>query len=153
MVGMSPDWLARLAPAHAPAPAGWWPPAPGWWTLALLLLLAVGAWSYWFMRPARRFSRAALRELKQLENRPRDDAQMASELEQLLRRYALAIHGHGNVANLSGATWLAFVVAHGGDELAGEAGQNLLSAAYGSRVPTDRDRWLKGARNFLRHRR
>lgn len=144
------DWLTKLAPAHAPTPVGWWPPAPGWWILALLLMLAAGGWLYWFMRPAKRISRTALRELKQLKGRPCNDIQLASELECLLRRYALAIHGREVAANLSGETWLTFIVAHGGAELDGEAGSNLLRTAYGSRVQTDRTLWLEGARNFLR---
>ncbi|MHB1590172.1 MAG: DUF4381 domain-containing protein [Sulfuricella sp.] len=150
MAGMNTDGLAQLAPAHAPTPAGWWPPAPGWWALLLLLLLVVGALAYWFRRQPNRLSRAALRELKQLETHPGDDVQLASELEHLLRRYALATYGRDRVANLSGDAWLAFVSAHGGAELAGETGQSLLRAAYGSRVQTERARWLKGARNFLR---
>lgn len=153
MAGMNTDWLAQLAPAHAPAPAGWWPPAPGWWALALLLLLLAGGWAYWFRRPANRLSRAALRELKRMESHSGDDIQLASELEYLLRRYALAAYGRDRAANLSGDAWLAFVAAHGGTELAGEAGQSLLRAAYGSRMQSERARWLKGARNFLRRRR
>src|SRR5690606_7958549 len=29
--------LDQLEPLIAPAPINWWPPAPGWWLLALLL--------------------------------------------------------------------------------------------------------------------
>lgn len=150
---MNTDWLAQLAPPHEPTPAGWWPPAPGWWALALLLLLLAGGLVYWLLRPSNRLSRAALHELKQLESHPGDDGQLASELENLLRRYAIAIYGREKVANLSGDAWLAFVAAHGGTELAGEPGQSLLRAAYGSPVQIDRTLWLKGARDFLRRRR
>ena len=43
MGSVTPDWLAQLAPAHAPPPAGWWPLAPGWWVL-LMLLVARRSW-------------------------------------------------------------------------------------------------------------
>jgi len=33
-----PDWLAQLAPAHAPPPPGWWPLAPGWWAVMILII-------------------------------------------------------------------------------------------------------------------
>lgn len=153
MGGLNADWLSQLAPAHAPPPPGWWPPAPGWWGLALLLGLIAAALVYRLRRPAGRLRRAALRELKRLEAGANDDVRLAGELEHLMRRYAVAAYGREVAARLSGADWLAFVVAHGGTELAGETGHALLRAAYGSPVPADRARWLKGARGFLKARR
>ena len=151
MGSMNSHWLTQLAPPHAPPPPGWWPVAPGWWVLALLLLLGTGTLLYWFGHPSRQLSRAALHELKQLENSV-DDTELAIELESLLRRYALAVYGREAVANLSGDSWLTFVAAKGGAELTGETGRNLLRAAYGGHADIDRARWLKGARNFLRQR-
>lgn len=153
MGGLKTDWLAQLAPPHAPPPPGWWPPAPGWWGLALLLVLIAAGLTYAYRRPAARLRRAALRELKALERGQNDDIRLASELEQLMRRYAVAAHGRETVARLSGAAWLAFVAAHGGQALAGEAGQSLLRAAYGSPAGIDRARWFEGARGFLGARR
>lgn len=152
MGGMNTNWLAQLAPPHAPPPPGWWPPAPGWWVLALALLLLFAGLGYWLRHPRNRLRRIALRELKRLETRSVDDAVLASELEHLLRRYAIAAYGRETVAQLSGADWLAFLAAHGGAELAGETGQNLLRAAYGSPTQIDRAGWLRGARNFLGRR-
>lgn len=153
MGGLNADWLTQLAPPHAPPAPGWWPPAPGWWGVALLLVLAVAIPLLRWRRPAARLRRAALRELKQLEATSDDDVRLAGALEQLMRRYAVAAYGREAVARLSGAAWLAFVVQHGGKELAGPAGGALLRAAYGSPAAADRARWLKGARGFLGARR
>lgn len=152
---MNNDWLSRLAPDHAPPPPGWWPPAPGWWALALLLLAILAGLAYWWRRPARRLRRAALLELEQLETRANDKAQLARELESLLRRYALARHGRDAVAGLSGSRWIDFVVAHGGRDWSGEAGLDLLRLAYGGDAqhrPTDPARWIAGARAFIKGR-
>lgn len=38
---MNPDLLSQLRDIHAAPMAPWWPPAPGWWAVALLLLLVL----------------------------------------------------------------------------------------------------------------
>ncbi len=153
MENMNQDWLKQLAPPHAPPPPGWWPPAPGWWLLLMLFAACVVALAYWRKHKPQRLRRVALRELRQLETRRCDDIEFASALQNLLRRYAVAVHGREAVAELSGERWLAFIVAHGGTALSGEAGTSLLHAAYGSRRLNDRAAWLEGARGFLRGKR
>lgn len=150
MDSVKPDWLAQLAPAHAPPPPGWWPLAPGWWALALLVVLAIVAVWYWQRRAQARLRRAALRELAQLERAAAGDAELARGLEHLVRRYAVARFGTESVANLSGARWLAFVAARGGMDWRGDAGAGLLRAAYGGSFQTERTRWLSGARAFIK---
>ena len=165
---MNPDLLQQLAPDRAPPPVGWWPLAPGWWALMALLLLAL-VLAVWLRkrarRPAKRWQRLALRELAQLQTASRqagrDDAHLAREVQQLLRRYAIARHGRETVAALSGDAWLAFVVRHGGHEWAGDSGQALLRCAYGGRAAqseapassADHERWLSGARAFIQSKR
>jgi hypothetical protein len=159
---MNGDWLAQLAPAHAPPPPGWWPPAPGWWGLALLLLLGIAALVYWWSRPPRRLGRVALRELARLEQEG-DEPQLAGRLQDLLRRYAVARYGREQVAGLTGSPWIEFLVAHGGADLAGKSGAALLRAAYGGEraqvAPAPRRQagaagnsalWLSGARGFIK---
>jgi len=36
---MNPDLLSQLKDIHSAPPVPWWPPAPGWWVLAFLLLV------------------------------------------------------------------------------------------------------------------
>ena len=153
MDSLNNDWLKQLAPPHALPPPGWWPLAPGWWILALAILLIAAVLVYRHQRRSARLSRAALHELDELAKHSHDDLQLASDLQNLLRRYAVTAWGREHVANLNGDAWLAFIVAHGGKELSGEAGQSLLRAAYGNRLLNDRTPWLNGARSFLRRQR
>lgn len=146
------DWLAQLAPAHAPPSPGWWPLAPGWWGVLVLTLIGIAAIGYWQTRPSVRLRRAALRELERLEGLASDDQTLASGIQNLLRRYAVARFGRAAVAGLSGERWISFVVAHGGSAWAGTAGNHLLRAAWGSAVEADRSAWLSGARDFLKAR-
>jgi hypothetical protein len=150
---MNNDWLSQLAPAHAPPPPGWWPPAPGWWGLALLLLAGAAGLTYWLNRPRRRLRRAALGELRQLETQVSEEARLASELEQLLRRFAVARYGRDGVAKLSGQRWVDFVVDHGGADWSGVTGPDILRLAYGGSArhrPVDPARWISGARGFIK---
>ena len=157
---MSTDWLTQLAPDRAPPPPLWWPPAPGWWALLLLLVLGcvIGAALYrGRRRPSvaagkRGWRRAALRELAQLEAAGGDDASVARSVQQVARRFAVARYGRACVAALSGDAWVAFVVAHGGPDWAGQAGRDLLRCAYGGGAVagSERERWLAGARGFVK---
>lgn len=150
---MTPDWISRLAPAHAPAPPGVWPPAPGWWMLAALVLAGAAAAVWWWRDPHRRSRRAALRELRAIRTGEPDPVSSARAIESLLRRFAVAVFGSVQVARLTGEEWLAFVAAQGGAPLAGEAGRSLLSTAFGGRARDDRDSWIAGADAFVRRAR
>lgn len=149
MGNMTPDWLAQLAPPHAPPPPGWWPLAPGWWALLIVFVLVTGAFIYWHSRKDVRLRRLALRELKMLQANSEDDTALARDLEHLLRRYAVARFGRDEVAGLSGERWLAFVVERGGVAWSGESGASLLRAAYGGAATAHRAAWLTGARAFI----
>ena len=150
---MTADWISRLAPAHAPSPPGWWPLAPGWWLLAVLLLAAIAASVWWWRDPYRRSRRAALRELRAIRAEESDVVSSARAIESLMRRFAVAVFGGAQVARLTGDRWLAFVAAHGGAPLAGEAGRSLLATAFGGQLSDDRECWIAGADAFVRHAR
>lgn len=111
--------LAELRGWHLPGPVPWWPPAPGWWLLGLILLALVAAGAAWARHRYRRgaAARAAQRELAALEvelARTGDVAAFVRALSRLLRRFALARFPPGEVAALTGERWLAFLDRHGG---------------------------------------
>ncbi len=154
---MKPDWLSQLAADRAPPPLGWWPPAPGWWGVAVALLLIALAGGLWYRRRRKgtpRLRRAAEQAMQGLHDASMDDATLARQLQDLMRRFALARFGHAEVARLSGEAWLNFVIQHGGQDWAGETGRLLLRCAYGDQSvrvsSTERSRWLAGAHAFLK---
>lgn len=154
MGGLTPmtpasNWLAQLAPDHAPPPPGWWPPAPGWWLLAALLIAFAIGLVLWWRNPRRRLRQAALRELARVGASTGNSNVIAAGIENVLRRFALAHFGQARVARLSGEAWLAFLVAEGADSLSGGPGRSLIAAAYGGQVPDARALWLAGARRFV----
>lgn len=148
---MNANWLDQLAPERAPAPPGWWPPAPGWWVLtALLIGVAIGAWTWW-RSPRRRLRRATLRELRKLRAADVTTGETAQAVQNLLRRYALAIFGQETVARLNGAAWLEFLAQHGAPNFGGGIGRSLLAACYGGGAAgADRAGWFAAAETFVR---
>lgn len=100
-----------LRDLHLPEPVGWWPLAPGWWILLLLVtaLLAYGlllAYWRWRHNAARRH---ALRELARYEAdylQHRNPVLLGKQLSQLLRRGMLAYAPRDEVAGLTGDAWL-----------------------------------------------
>ena len=134
------DPLAELRGYHLPDPVSWWPPAPGWWLLALLMAGLLVLMAIWLLRiwrqnrVARAAPRAALDELAALRaayTREGDVAAYARGLSRLLRRFALARFPRRAVAGLSGEDWLAFLDAHGGEgRFQAGPGRELLAAPY-----------------------
>ena len=114
-----PDPLADLRGWHLPESVSWWPPAPGWWVLALMALVLTALLIRWLVLRRRRgaAARAAARELDALQARLVQDGDRAAfvqGLSRLLRRFAVARFPRREVAGLTGERWLVFLDTHGG---------------------------------------
>lgn len=110
---MDPTQLP-LRDIHLPDAVGWWPLAPGWW--AVLLILAIFA-VWLIVRAMRRYKetaprRYALRELQRIEDefrRQSDPVALGRQVSELLRRSMLAYAPRRDVAGLTGEAWLAWL--------------------------------------------
>lgn len=100
-----------LRDIHEFARVSWWPPAPGWWLVAAVMLglFAYLAWKY-LLLPGRisAWRRDARHRLLLLRRRARKNAskQVIGELSELLRRIAMIRCGRLACAGLSGDLWL-----------------------------------------------
>ena len=108
------DPLAQLRDIHLPQSVSWWPPAPGWWLLAIILLLALGLTARWLWLRHKRgaYKRTAVAELEYLLanwHTSRDTAVFLQGLNALLKRVALHSYPGTDVAALNGAPWTEFL--------------------------------------------
>ena len=115
--------LDGLQPLIAPPPVSSWPPAPGWWFLAALLLSLVlvvrlRPWRRWRKQARQpveveieRYRQIALDELAQL-SKPYGGQPANTWLQQLnalLKRLCRTRYPNDNSHTLSGRAWLAFL--------------------------------------------
>lgn len=153
------DPLAQLRDIHLPDTVGIWPPAPGWWILAILFIAAaVFAWHFCrSRRKASAYRRDASALLQQHWSDFVREGNVRSYLQNLqvaLRRIALSFDPSS--AALTGDDWLAFLdrsspVKHPNKQapqrFQSELGQILLTEAY-RKKPNATDAQLKELHNL-----
>jgi hypothetical protein len=134
---MNPTAAATLdlRDIHAAPPPAIWPPAPGWWVLAAVLLVALVVLVVWGFRRYRvyRQKRQIMDELERLTSRytNKNTAGFVTELSTLLRRVALRRYARTRVASLTGSDWLRFLDDTGGaGEFEKGVGQILEAGPY-----------------------
>ncbi len=133
----SEDLLAQLADIHLPEPVSFWPPAPGWWVLGVLLLVLAGVGIHYLIQAShrRKIGLAALAELDRCYEKyasadgDPDELRLryVNEFNSVLRRVALVHFPHANVASLGGAAWVDFIQEKGDSKRLDEDIANALS--------------------------
>ena len=121
----SPTSLDRLHDVMTPPEIPWWPPAPGWYVVAALLLIgivvltvrAVLIWKH------NAYRRAALRELQ--------NATDVGSIGTILRRTALAVTPRSTVAAKTGPSWPQWLDAMVPIHMPDTVRRQLSSGAYG----------------------
>lgn len=103
-----PGSLQNLNEIVLPAPAAWWPPAPGWYVVMAVLLVLLTWGLFRALKSWRKdtYRREALRELASILA---GDAASSAEIPPLLKRAALAAWPRQDVAGLNGPEWHAFL--------------------------------------------
>ncbi|MDN4503719.1 DUF4381 domain-containing protein [Alteromonadaceae bacterium BrNp21-10] len=126
------DPLAELKDIHLPQAVSNWPPAWGWWLLAIFIVLLCAALIRWFVkRHQKRLAiRQALQLLKQLDKTQGDYPQ---QLNRLLKRLSLSYYDREQIAQLHQQAWLDFLcqqLPSKKRELFAENYQPLLNSLY-----------------------
>tara|TARA_R110002096_G_scaffold28985_3_gene87505 strand:- start:2800 stop:3276 length:477 start_codon:yes stop_codon:yes gene_type:complete len=116
--------LDRLNDLVSPPEISWWPLAPGWYVVAIGVLLFVGilgfrAWKEWKVNAYRR---AALREL--------ESASDISTVAEILRRTALMIVPRATVATKAGNAWVDWLESLTSDPMPDDLRHQLTRGIY-----------------------
>jgi hypothetical protein len=126
-----------------PATVAWWPPAPGWWLLPLLIALLIVGF-YWLriiMRRPRlkRAAQAELERLLQATAAGEDELKCVQQLSRLLRRIGISYLPRASSAGVIGRDWYRKLNALGNTTGFSEGSiELLLSAPYQHNPRIDR---------------
>ncbi|MEX2469440.1 MAG: DUF4381 domain-containing protein [Pseudohongiellaceae bacterium] len=156
----SEELLAQLADIHLPEAVGFWPPAPGWWVLAVLFLiaLAIVGRRWWLQHQKNLVCRHALAELQACYRRfaasqgDSDQARLAyiNEVNAVLRRVALVHYPLANVASLDGRSWVDFIRENGdSSKLDDELAAALSYGRFQTRCDVDVDALYALGRDWI----
>jgi len=110
---MDPEQMP-LRDLHLPEVVGLWPLAPGWWVLIALVVAGIGYLLYkqfqkWRWNAARRLALGELRRVRSAYENGADALSLGKELSELVRRSMLAYAPRGEVAGLTGDSWLEWL--------------------------------------------
>lgn len=139
---MPEELLQRMRDIHYPDAPGWFPPAPGWWLLAALLLAGL-VWVAWWWRQRQQLRAPYAQALLLLEGAqqrfsagtlsPRDYLDYCN---QILKRLLVHVRHNPAAVAASGSTWLAELDRlHGGNQFTRGPGQALGDARFAPTAP------------------
>jgi len=147
--------LAALRDIHGAPDIPWWPPAPGWWVLGILLLVAM-VWAAIRLNGYLRRMALQRRVIRQLESCRQaygisgDLRSLASAVNLILKRVALRHFGRQQVSALHGSAWAQFLSDTGGRPGDNDSWQQLADAPYRQQPALDAVISLELARGWVR---
>jgi len=129
-----------------PHPVPWWPPAPGWYAVLAVMLIAASfltyrAWRRWWSNAYRREA------LRALEN-----ASTTGAISEILRRTALAVAPRSVVAAQIGSDWPTWLQSQCSISMPPRVNQLLTLGPYAPSTATDTvDDLKRYAADWIRH--
>ena len=118
--------LSNMRDIVLPPPVSWWPLAPGWWLLGLVVITLAAICTFRWVASYRRaaYRRTARRQLQ--------TARTLMEVEMVLRQTAIAAYPRREIASLTGQTWIHWLSAQSGLNVPDEVGLALTESVYRS---------------------
>jgi uncharacterized protein DUF4381 len=114
MQGIDPSTLA-LRDIHLPSSVSWWPLAPGWWILILVIIITSLSIIFLIRRHRRHRASAVylakqeLERIKENYKSQQDKLILVKELSELIRRVSISVFKRSDAASLTGQQWLEFL--------------------------------------------
>lgn len=152
---MNPDLMAQLRDIHTAPPVPWWPPAPGWWVVALLGLAVL----VWFGRQLLARYRVHQRRQQMLGwvdhlnatvDPHKDPQAYLATLNRVFKVVALRAFPEQQCAGMAGHEWTNFLQQNLNAKQSGEALSVLASGPYSPAPQFDSDSISELARAWIK---
>jgi hypothetical protein len=159
----SEELLAQLADIHLPEPVSFWPPAPGWWILAAIVIAAIifGAIKLIAAARYRKITDHALAELDKCYQAYAADSESESDKNALqlqfvnransvFKRVALYHFDNTEIASLGGSQWVEFMRDSGNGQLLDAQIAHALSVGrFGTDIDVDVENFYAFGRQWI----
>jgi len=152
---MNPDLLSQLRDIHTAAPVPWWPPAPGWWVLAMLLLVLL-VWvgrrllGRYRVHKRRKQMLGWIDHLNVSVDPRRDPQAYLSTLNRIFKLVALRAFPGQQCALLNGQEWVDFLVERMKKSSSAESLNVLVSGPYDPAPKFDADQLSELTRCWIK---
>ena len=152
---MNPDLLSQLRDIHAAAPVPWWPPAPGWWVLALLVLVLL-VWlgrrvlARYRLHQRRKQMLAWVDHLNANIDPDRDPQAYLSTLNRIFKLVALRAFPDQQCAVLNGQEWAGFLIQRMQNMPSADSLSVLASGPYDPAPRFDPDQMSELTRHWIK---
>ena len=144
----------QLRDIHLPADPGFWPLAPGWWLLIVLLLIL----AYFVIKQVNKIRQTKhtigllqynLSQLREAFNQHKDKHRLAAEISDLLKRFVRHVLHDSQAIALTGSDWINYLNNKAGSEIFSEFEQELTQAQYSPNVDYDVSKLVAQVKNFF----
>jgi len=152
---MNPDLLSQLRDIHSAAPVPWWPPAPGWWVLALLVLVLL-TWAGRRVLARYRLHQRRKQMLGWVDNLnvmidPKVEPQAyLSMLNRIFKTIAVKAFPGQHCAALNGREWADFLIEKMKNTRSAESLAVLASGPYDPAPEFDPDQLSELTRHWIK---
>ncbi len=152
---MNPDLLSQLRDIHAAPAVPWWPPAPGWWVLALLMLVFLVLVGRRILARYRAHQRrkqmlAWIDHLNVSVDPQRDPQAYLSTLNRIFKLVALRAFPDQRCAALAGQDWADFLTGKMKTSKTSDSIKVLASGPYDPAPQFDPRLMSELTRNWIR---
>lgn len=148
--------LEQLRDIHVPAELGWWPPAIGWWVLALIMGFIIYKLARHLIQRQRLnyYKKQALMELSQQFDQWQqndNDTQYLQGTHALLGRICLHLENGRPLSTLTGQQWIDELNRYSAQQLDQESAVALTQATYRKEPAVDVQALHKNVGHWIKH--